>query len=451
MKEPTYIPIIGLEIHVELNTVSKMFCGCRNDPFGAPKPNNYTCPVCFGLPGALPVPNKKAIDWTVMLGKALGCTISAQSKFDRKHYFYPDLPKGYQISQFDQPIATDGEMLIGPARKKEKKVRIRRVHLEEDTAKLLHRHDRGESVSLVDFNRSGVPLVEIVTEPDIHSPEEATWLAKEIYYQVKERLTISDADMEKGQMRLEANVSILKGPTLSTQGRTLKLPDYKVELKNINSFRFLEKAIRFELQRQMNILERGDSVHQETRGWDSKTGTTKPQRTKEEAADYRYFPEPDIPPLRLTHDYVQSIEKLMKPDDRVILRDISLPTAIQETVRTHPELINAILGLHQRFRETADKKKFVKILYWLQHNKDVWKLHISDIVEKFERETDIKTDVAQLTAWIETVVNGHIKACEDYQSGKEQALEFLIGQVQKLAKGKADVSKVKELLRDRLK
>lgn len=299
-------PIIGLEIHVELNTKSKMFCGCPANHFGV-EPNSHTCPVCLGLPGALPVANEEAIRRTIKIGLALDCEIASHSKFDRKNYFYPDLPKGYQISQYDEPLCEHGQLET-----EQGVVGIHRVHLEEDTAKLQHvtlTSDEQEKVgvenarvSLIDFNRGGVPLVEIVTEAEIHSPEQAREFAKNLVHLLR-YLEVSDCDMEKGALRLEANISVQN----EEEKAAGKLPPYKVEVKNLNSFRFLERAIRYEIERHIKMREAGEIPKQETRGWNDTEGKTYAQRSKEEAEDYRYFPDPDLPPLELTTEMVQEI------------------------------------------------------------------------------------------------------------------------------------------------
>ncbi len=295
-----YIPIIGLEVHVELKTNSKMFCACKNDPFTT-APNTNICPICLAHPGTLPVPNKAAIISAVKIARALGCTVRPHSKFDRKHYFYPDLPKGYQISQFDEPIGEHGKielMLDSKNHRPKAVIGITRAHLEEDTAKL--NHDTAGN-TLVDFNRAGVPLVEIVSDPDVESGTEAKAYCQELQLLLR-YLEVSDADMEKGQMRCEANVSVQeegtwtkdKGIIMAKPGKILNA---KVEVKNINSFRSVEKAIDFEIKRQTELLEKGESWRQETRGWDDAKQATVHQRFKETSADYRYFPEPDIPPF----------------------------------------------------------------------------------------------------------------------------------------------------------
>ncbi len=296
-----YTAIIGMEVHVELKTKSKMFSRAKNDP-DAKTPNLNVDEVILGHPGTLPVPNKQAIAWTVLIGKALGCNIRELSKFDRKHYFYPDLPKGYQISQYDEPIAENGEIklefILEDNIRDTAIIGIERAHLEEDTAKLSHDNDGS---TLVDFNRAGVPLVEIVTKPDFKTALEAKMFCKELQ-QIMRYLKVSDADLEKGHMRCEVNISMQKTGSFEIVDRLVKpLGDYvlnnKVEVKNINSFKAVEKAINFEIDRQTKMLEAGETWIQQTRGWDENKSQTVLQRVKENAADYRYFPEPDIPPF----------------------------------------------------------------------------------------------------------------------------------------------------------
>jgi len=300
-----YDIIIGLEIHAELKTKSKMFCSCDNDA-ERKKPNTVVCPICMAHPGTLPTANKQAIEWTILTGLALHCKVNKLSKFDRKNYFYPDLPKGYQISQYDLPLAYGGFMEIGGD-----KVDITRIHLEEDTGKLMHPDKK--NYSLVDYNRAGTPLMELVTEPVIKSVIQAKKFCQR-YQQILRYLRISDADMEKGQMRCEANVSIQeKGKWKYEDGQIKTVGDYKlnpkVELKNINSFKAIEKAIDYEVNRQIKALDDGEKLVQETRGWNEGKAATISQRVKETSADYRYFPEPDIPPLNISEEWIEKIKK----------------------------------------------------------------------------------------------------------------------------------------------
>ncbi|MDO8593191.1 MAG: Asp-tRNA(Asn)/Glu-tRNA(Gln) amidotransferase subunit GatB [bacterium] len=301
-----YDVIIGLEIHAELKTKSKMFCSCDNDAQGK-EPNAAVCPICLAHPGTLPVPNKQAIEWTVLIGLALNCKINELSKFDRKNYFYPDLPKGYQISQYDLPIAYDGFLEVD-----DKPVLITRIHLEEDTGKLIH--PAGKKYSLVDYNRAGTPLIELVTEPVIRDAATAKKFAQS-YQQILRALDISNADMEKGEMRCEANISVQeRGKWKYANGQILPVGDPpagglnpKVELKNINSFKYMEKAVDYEIKRQIKALADGEKLIQETRGWNNDKGITFSQRVKETSADYRYFPEPDIPPLKISQTWIKEI------------------------------------------------------------------------------------------------------------------------------------------------
>src|SRR3989338_2963624 len=437
-----YKPIIGMEIHVELKTVSKMFCGCKNDPFGADKPNIYTCPVCLGLPGALPVPNRKAVEWAVLLGLALNCEIPLFSKFDRKNYFYPDLPKGYQISQYDQPFAVNGFLDITDGKEK-KRIGITRVHLEEDTGKLLHASVAGKKVSLIDFNRSGVPLVEIVTEPDIRSSEEARIILKKLH-QIIRYLGISDADMEKGSMRLEPNISISKTPE--------KLPPYKVEVKNINSFSFAKKAIDFETDRHIAILETGKYSQQETRGWDEKKGITVSQRSKEEAQDYRYFPEPDIPPIRWSKSQISKFKAQIPelPDTKIarFLKEYGLSeydaTVLSEDRKTAD------------YFEKAVKSKTIPaktVANWIINKKaDISKLSPEGLVNLIQAKTQkLPMSEKDLEEVINKVLAVNSKAVVDYKAGKESAIMFLLGQVMRQSHGRADATTTRNILENKLK
>lgn len=417
-----YIPVIGLEVHIELATKSKMFCGCPADHFGV-APNTQVCPVCLGLPGALPFANREAVADTIKFGLAFGSTIAHFSKFDRKHYFYPDLPKSYQISQYDLPLCKGGYF-------EDKK--ITRVHLEEDTGKLVHETVDGAKSSLIDFNRSSVPLMEMVTEPDFHNSTSVIRFLKEVQM-VARYLGISNADMEKGSMRLEANIS------LSPDG---KLPNYKVELKNINSFKFLEKAINAEIKRQEEELEKGNKIDPQTRGYDEIKQTTYLQRSKEEAKDYRYFPEPDLPPMRFTPEEIEKIKKSLPelPADkrRRFNSDYGLPN----------DYIEILVGDIDRsgYFETAVKlgKEFSlspKIIADLMINKklDADFEEPAGFVRKIVELT--KKDYAgdeETTVAITDVIAEQAKAVSDYQNGKGEVVGFLIGMVQKKLNGKGD-------------
>jgi aspartyl-tRNA(Asn)/glutamyl-tRNA(Gln) amidotransferase subunit B len=436
-----YEPVVGMEIHVELKTKSKMFCGCKNDPFAAPKPNIYTCPTCLAMPGGLPVPNKQAIEWTIKLGLALGSDIPLFSKFDRKHYFYPDLPKGYQISQYDQPLVRNGLVRVPLG-----DVRIHRVHLEEDTARNQHKTVGGKKVTLVDFNRGGVPLMEIVTEPDIHSGEHARQFLKKLH-QIIRYLDISDADMEKGSMRLEPNISVRKA------GET-HLPIYKVEVKNINSFAFVKKAIEYETTRHIPFLEKGENPPQETRGWNEDKGVSFPQRTKENAADYRYFPDPDIPPMVWERSFIEQLGKELpelpdaKKDRFVKAFDLSDYDAEQLT-----DAIDRATYFEACVKAAGKTVTPKAIANWLINKKvDIKSVAAADLVAQIQKATTVE-DVSDevITKAIEGVLTANEKAVTDFKSGKETVKMFLFGTVLRELKGKGDKKKVMELLENALK
>ncbi len=427
----TTTPIIGLEVHVELTTKSKMFCGCPADHFGR-QPNTTTCPVCLGLPGALPVPNQKAIEDTIKIGLALNCEINEVSHFDRKNYFYPDLAKGYQISQYDQPLCHDGYLDLDSG----KRIRIERIHLEEDTGKLQHTTINGEPVSLIDFNRAGVPLVEIVSMPDISSSEQAKEYLKKIHQIIKE-IGISTADMEKGQMRLEPTVNLKVIQANGDHFTPL------VELKNINSFSFAVQAIDYELKRQLAEYQKTGQEKQgsnkSTRGYDSVKKITFPQRQKEEAKDYRYFPEPDIPPLRISGSIVEKIRGQLP----------QLPDAI----------IASLVAAGVKLGDAKIISKNRAALAVLRNNPDLQpgklsslivnkKIDISgNIPEQFGRLTQAgQTDTTTLLPIIKQVIESNPKVVEEYKNGKTAVLGFLIGQVMKLSAGSADPKTVSTLL-----
>lgn len=440
----TFSPIIGLEVHAELKTQSKMFCGCKNDPFGAAEPNIYTCPVCLGMPGGLPVANKAAIINTIKLGLALHCKINLFSKFDRKHYFYPDLPKGYQISQYDLPFCYDGYLDTAEGR-----VRIRRIHLEEDTAKLVHREVNGEKVSLIDFNRSSVPLVEVVTKPDIKSGSQAKEYGKKLR-QIMRFLEIADCDMEQGGMRLEANISLSSEP-YSAEKLDFVFPQYKVEVKNINSFRFMEQAVNYELNRQAVVLSSGATPIQETRGWDSVQNKTFSQRVKEDAADYRYFPDPDLPPLIFTPDQIEVWGSELPPLPEALIvgwqRTYGLPSALGEWFTEDVKLAqwwDAVL----KEAKTANID-VVKLGNAVSNKKFNYSITNSpaEILAAFAAAS--ATDSVpqeELTAVVQRILSENADAVEKYRAGKTQIIGFLIGQVSRALGKKIDPKTVQHTL-----
>lgn len=474
-----YIPTIGLEIHIELRTKTKMFCGCLNDPQER-NPNVHVCPICLGHPGTLPVPNRSAIEEVLKLGLAVGGKIARKSHFDRKSYFYPDLPKGYQISQYDEPFVENG-MLEG--------VRITRVHLEEDAGRLSHAILGKPSAekSYVDFNRAGIPLMELVTEPDIKNAKEAVRFAKALQ-RLMRYLGASDADMEHGQMRVEVNISLSK----ELRDESEKKLGTKVEVKNINSFKAVLGAIEYEIQRQTELLEKGETIIHETRGWNDEKKKTESQRSKELAHDYRYFPEPDIPPMTFDEEEISALAGALPelPEQKKIrfIREFSLTEnqvemitdeifwanyfeqAISElgTLTKEPDnnlLLNYLTSdLWGMMKSTGVKNETLKVepehlaalVAFIQEGKCSSRI-AKDVLAKMLISGDDPQEIMQtegislvsddetLLVIIREVIEKNPKVVTDFKGGKQVALQFLVGQGMAKTRGQADPAKLREL------
>jgi aspartyl-tRNA(Asn)/glutamyl-tRNA(Gln) amidotransferase subunit B len=462
--------VIGLEVHVELSTASKMFCACPV-AFGAP-PNTHVCPVCLGLPGALPVPNAEAVRRAVRMALALGMTVAPRLKFDRKNYFYPDLPKGYQISQYDEPIGRDGRLEVAG-----RVIRIRRLHLEEDAGKLLHEGGR----TVVDYNRAGVPLIEIVSEPDLRSAQEARLYMEEIR-RIAQFLGVSDVRMEEGSLRADVNVSVRPAGSTALGVRT--------EIKNLNSFRAVERVIEVEVARQEAVLAQGGAVAQETRGFREETGETFVLRRKEEADDYRYFPEPDLPAVPLAPAWVegerQSLPRL-PAEWRAVLAEAGLRAEEAEVLLETPgrvrfwaeavaaggdpkAMANWLLGdvarleadTGRRVEESGLQPAHLVRLNALWQGREITGPAAKSVLERsFRTGADpdaivaaeglrVMRDEGQLTAVIEAVLAEHPQPVADVRAGKDKAVFFLVGQVMRRTGGRADPNEVAARLRQRI-
>ncbi len=437
-----YVPIIGLETHIELSTESKMFCGCSANYFGQ-KPNTHTCPICLGLPGALPVPNKVAIESCIKIALALNCEIASVSKFDRKNYFYPDLPKGYQNSQYDMPFGQNGWMQLSTGRR----VGITRVHMEEDTAQLKHatvnREQSTENVSLVDFNRSSVPLVEIVTEPDFHDALEVKEYLQKLQ-QIVRYLGVSNADMEKGDMRLEPNISLASSELLEADSSYL--PPYKVEVKNINSFRFVENAINFEIARHTEILDTGKNPAQETRGWNDPKGITFSQRVKEEANDYRYFPEPDIAPFKFEKEYIDTLQSQIPelPDAKLrrFIPDYSLSDYDAEILTRSVQMADYFEKTVVIGKEHSITPKQIANMI-INKKIDIQSVDSATVIKQITEENKVESvDESELSDIISSVLKEQEKAVQDFKNGKESVIMFILGQVMRKLGKKVDTQAV---------
>ncbi len=467
-----YKTTIGLEVHAELKTKSKMFCGCKNDPHDG-EPNSYICPVCLAHPGSLPVPNEEAISMVLLFGEAVNANRATYSEFDRKNYFYPDIPKAYQISQYAFPFLTGGSL---------KGIELTRVHLEEDTARSQHEHD---GVSLVDFNRAGVPLMELVTEPVIHDAKTAGDFARELQL-LLQTLKISSAQMERGEMRVEANISVSPTDELGT----------KVEVKNLNSFRSVESAIAYEVERQIALLENGETVAQETRGWDEIKLRTYTQRAKETAKDYRYFPDPDIPKINTeTYEYFSKVRlneiiPELPSNKRINYENIGLPNKQIELLisnriidsyfssiykmyeSTNLEVLRlsanyltsdvlAELGTETVTEPSLSHENFAELMEMIADSsinsrvaKDLLKelLFNNQSPKKLATERGLlqSSDPSALVPVVNEVISENEKVVNEYFSGKEASLQFLVGQVMKKTRGTANPALLLTVLKEQL-
>ncbi len=467
-----YKTTIGLEVHAELKTKSKMFCGCKNDPHEG-EPNSYICPVCLAHPGSLPVPNEEAIAMVLLFGEAVNAKRATYSEFDRKNYFYPDIPKAYQISQYAFPFLTGGNL---------KGVELTRVHLEEDTARSQHEHD---GVSLVDFNRAGVPLMELVTEPVIHDAKTAGDFARELQL-LLQTLDISNAQMERGEMRVEANISVSSTNELGT----------KVEVKNLNSFKSVESAIAYEVERQITLIERGETIAQETRGWDEVKLRTYSQRSKETAKDYRYFPDPDIPKINTeTYQYfsktrLSEIIPELPNNKRLKYENIGIPGNQSELIIATKALDGYFTFLFEKFSEsnvtvlklsanyltsdvlaelageenlvpTLSNENFAELILMVSEAKinsrvakDLLKelLFADDSPLAIAKERGLlqSSDPAALLAVVTELISENTTVVTEYFGGKEASLQFLVGQGMKKTRGTANPTVLLEVIKDEL-
>lgn len=452
---------IGLEIHIQLLTKRKMFCFCSNKGEDE-KPNKYICPICLGMPGTLPVPNEEAIKLTVKLGLALDCEIAKKSKFDRKHYFYPDLPKGYQISQYDMPFVKSGKIMIS-SDSENFEVGINRIHLEEDAGKLIHSR---AGFTIVDLNRAGTPLAELVSEPDIKTPAQAKLFMQELHKIVK-AIGISSANMEKGHLRCDANISVSDGNKRSPI----------VEIKNLNSFKFVEKALAFEESRLKSEFDKfTGSEGKITRGFDSKKGETYQLRYKEEAKDYRYFPEPDIPPFDLSDKSFIDIEELKgslpelpsmmvaracglglsTEDAQIISSDIELYQKFQDCISEDREVAKRVakLLINEKNARSADSILIIKLAKAIKDNRASSNIVRGVLAGSLDLDEYLSRDGSEdgngLMEIVDSVCNQNLDVVNKYKSGKKEVIGFLVGQVMKKGRGGIDPARARKVLEEKL-